>query len=519
MSAALQGPSGRIPLETTPLMIGYTVYNRLVVNDAQITAITAIVAASGQNYTITAVNSAHAVTLNGQRLVLQVAHELHPNDTVRIGEATFTYEESQPAPAPYTPAYPAYAETNPYGYEISNEAPIKAAPQITRNFQTDSVQPVAPMSPATPNLESPVYQGPVTPIPDSNVQWPQYQTTGNNLYSVPSAPSPSQPFMQPMGGMGTMPPAMGASAPVAPGQQNRSNLFKALLIALAVAIVLVAGGSGFLIYQLTRPQPIIVLSSQYVQDNVPVGAENSSLHIRGYKFSSNAPITFLLDNQPIMTGAANMHSDGSGNFQADLPITTAWSVGTHKLTAKDSAGYLTTNSDNVRIVNQGESGTPGPNGAPANSFSFTLNLNLKQTNGTGAPYTEILIVTGQRGSNSATVCDQQNDTGQPVTSSGAPQGGLPYTRTDTYACQGTYQTGKLSYTETLSSSKVDYGQGLSCQIAGPATIMQIQGSFSSATTLSGTYTAPGYAMPCTSGLTVPALTFSSTIGTWTGTIA
>src|SRR5947209_9983819 len=108
MSAALQGPSGRIPLETTPLMIGYTPDNRLVVNDAQITSITAIIAASGQNYTITAVSSAYPVALNGQQLVLNQAHELRPNDSIHIGEATFKYEENQPAP--YTPIYPTYAE-------------------------------------------------------------------------------------------------------------------------------------------------------------------------------------------------------------------------------------------------------------------------------------------------------------------------------------------------------------------------------------------------------------------------
>src|SRR6185437_9775909 len=143
MSAALQGPTGRIPLETTPLMIGYTSDNRLVVNDAQITAATAIIAPSGQNYTITAVSSAYAVMLNGQQLVLHVAHELRPKDTIRIGETTFTYEESQPAPTPTTPIYPTYAEANPYGYDINNEPAIEAPPEVTRDIQTDSMQPVA----------------------------------------------------------------------------------------------------------------------------------------------------------------------------------------------------------------------------------------------------------------------------------------------------------------------------------------------------------------------------------------
>jgi len=517
MSAALQGPSGRIPLETTPLMIGYTPDNRLVVNDAQITLITAIIAASGQNYTITAVNSAYAVTLNGQQLVLHIAHEMRAKDTIRIGEATFMYEESQPAPAPYTPVYPPYAEANPYGYEISNEAAIKAAPEIARNVQTDPVQPVAPVAPTVPaasSQELPVQKGPITPIPGSSSHWPQYPTTGNNWYVAPPPTfSPAQPFAQPAGG--TMPPGMGASAPVAQGPQNRSNLLKWLLIALAVVIVLVAGGSGVLAYQLTRPQPIIALSSQYMQGNVPIGAANTSLHVRGYKFSSNAPITFLLDNQPITTGAANVTSDGSGSFQADLLITAAWLVGMHQLTAKDSGDYLTTNSGAVRIVNPGEAGTPGPNGIPANDSSFTLSLKITDANGT---FNRVLTVKGNSSSDSATVCDAYSDSGQSITNYGSFQDGDVYKRTDTFACQGTYKAGKLSYTETINSESWNISDGASCQATTPITYVHIDGTLSNATTLSGTYSQTGYTANCTGGHT-STVNSSNEIGSWTGTIA
>ncbi len=199
--------------------------------------------------------------------------------------------------------------------------------------------------------------------------------------------------------------------------------------------------------------------------NLPVGAAGTSLHMLGYKFSHNSSITFLLDNQPL-TGMPDVHSDENGNFQADLPVTSTWSIGMHRLTARDSGSYLAINVSNMRIVNQGEANTPGPHGAPADDGAFLLKITMKQTNSSSNPTTELLTVMTQSGH--VTVCDEQSDTDQQLTYNGNLQGGVSYKETDTYSCQGAYKGGQLSYTEMLDSSKVSFSNGVQCGLHLPS---------------------------------------------------
>jgi len=503
-------------------MIGYTADGRLVINDSQATSIAAIITASGQGYIITAINSAYQVTINGQPPGLQQAHWLRPNDAIVIGETKLIYEEQQAAP--YTPIAPTPAETNPYGYDEidADKTVIRKPPDITREVQPGTAQQVAT------GPQGSIEQRPFTPPPmnvGSGWQWPPYQPVSNDPYSPPPAPTPA-PASQPFTGPQQVLPAS-AGAPGAPRKtrplpalpswllrEGKPDPLKLLLIGLVVVFVLVAAGGGTLIYQLTRPQPIVVLNSQYLQGNVPVGATGTSLHVLGYKFSGNAPITFLLDNRPV-SGVPGVQSDSSGNFQVDLPITAAWSVGMHKLTAKDSGGYLSTNVSNVRIVNQGEAGTPGPQGAPPDNSSFTLNLKQTAANSMTPPAT-VLTVKWNSGNNSATVCDDYSDTNQPSTGNGVLQNGVAYKVTDTYTCQGSYKAGKLSYTEMLSEQLV-LADGSTCQTASPVAFKQVEGTFSNATTASGTYTMAGYQDTCTGGKT-SSVSASSSNGTWTSTI-
>jgi hypothetical protein len=222
-----------------------------------------------------------------------------------------------------------------------------------------------------------------------------------------------------------------------------------------------------------------------------------------------------------MTGVPGVHSDGNGKFQADLPITLAWSVGVHKLMAKDGGGYLATNVGSVRIVNRGETNTPGPHGAPPDNSTFTLKITMKQDNSSAAPFTKMLTVMGQRSSDSATACDELYDHDQQWTSNGTVQGGggLTYTETDRYSCKGSYKGGKLSYTEMLDSSKANYSDGSSCQAASSVVNMQVDGLFSSATILKGTYSEPSYSVSCTAGQAHNTGNTTASTGTWTGTVS
>jgi hypothetical protein len=130
-----------------------------------------------------------------------------------------------------------------------------------------------------------------------------------------------------------------------------------------VFVVVVAGGIATAAHFLSRPQPLISITSNYKMGNTLAGATGTILHISGQKFSSNSAITFLLDGH-VAPGNPGTRSDANGNVSADVTITNAWSVGTHTLTARDASNYSTNNSVSVTIVQPGQANTPGPNGAP-----------------------------------------------------------------------------------------------------------------------------------------------------------
>jgi hypothetical protein len=87
-----------------------------------------------------------------------------------------------------------------------------------------------------------------------------------------------------------------------------------------------------------------------------------------------------------------------------------------------------------------------------------------QDAGTGkqlGSYSETLLVTGKPDPTGGTVC-QSVDDGQPFTYIGNADNGITYRETYTLSCSGTYKGGKLSYTETTTSDKAVYSDGVSC---------------------------------------------------------
>ncbi len=249
MSATLQGPYGRIPLGTNPLTIGYTSDNRLVVNNAQISLVAATVMASGQGYTITAVHDAHPVIVNGQRLVPYQGHWLYPGASIWIGETLFTYEENQPVQQIPPPV--SLPEANPYASDI-NDAATVIATAGAGDGQAGTSQAVASGEAASVEQNVPVAVAPPPPANSSSsgAQWPHYGVPGNNLYAAPLTPV-SPAFTQSPGG--TVSLGGPGNAAVSGQQKSKQDPLKLALIGLVVALVLVAGGSGVFIYQLTRP--------------------------------------------------------------------------------------------------------------------------------------------------------------------------------------------------------------------------------------------------------------------------
>jgi hypothetical protein len=265
------------------------------------------------------------------------------------------------------------------------------------------------------------------------------------IYDVPAPPPPQQtplpftPLPQQAnrlpwtpGGVPTYsPPVFQHPSMPPPVQQKSGHQLKVLLVVLAVILVLGTGGVGIAAYLLTRPQPVISVTSDYRVGSIPAGSTGTVFHVSGHHFSDISAITFLLDRVLVPSSQA-VQSDADGNIRADLTVTAGWALGNHTLLAKDAAGYTTQVGPTVAIVPQGQAHTPGPHGAPPDDMSFTINGFVVAQN-------ETLIITGQPDGGS--VC-QSRDDGQPHTYTGDFGNGSTYTETMVFKCSGTYKGGQ-----------------------------------------------------------------------------
>lgn len=272
---------------------------------------------------------------------------------------------------------------------------------------------------------------------------------------------------------------------------------KWVVITIIALVVVVGSGAATTIYFLTRPQPLINVSSTYTDGKTPVGSTGTTLHFQGQHFSNNSSITFLLDNSSA-PGAPSAMSDQSGNVSADLPITADWSVGQHMLTARDASNYVSKAGVLIEVVSQGHAGTPGPFGAPADNASFKLDFNGQgEYDQGGGPFsdTETLMVTGHPDPTGGSVCGI-GDNGQPQqTSSKTLNTGETFTQTRAYTCtSGAYKSGKVTYTETVISDVVVFnnnGAQTTCTMRGPHIGTEMSGSFTAQGKFSGSLTYPG----------------------------
>lgn len=319
----------------------------------------------------------------------------------------------------------------------------------------------------------------------------------------------------------------------APTPKTGSHRLKFALVGAALLIILSVTGAGIL-YALTRPQPLISVTSDYQLGSVPAGSTSTTLHVEGRQFSANSSITFLLDGHPA-PGSQIVPSDEDGTFEADLTITARWKLGTHQLTARDANGNTTRSSVRVMVVHQGEAHTPGPYGAPADDtarFALYITLVIQQqgsgSSGAIVDYLgggpQILTVQGQPDPAGGAVCDPKNDDGQPHTTDFLVGFGgfilqplssstnILQKLTTAYTCSGSYQGAKISYTETNTIYKEIYTKGVTCSLSAPRISAQMDGAFNSATTASGTYSVPASTVKCSNGRVE---TFTAVTGTWT----
>src|SRR5947207_2470632 len=183
----------------------------------------------------------------------------------------------------------------------------------------------------------------------------------------------------------------------------------------------------------------------------------------------------------------------------DVTITNAWNVGAHTLTARDASNYSTQNSVSVTIVQPGQANTPGPDGAPPDDASFKV---IAQIQGGQSPETEVV---GHPDPMGGTVC-QPEDNGQSIVTTGFTYDShIPFQKTSTYSCAGSYKGGKFTLTETLRKQVSVYSQPdgttATCTLYAPQPDEQVSGSYTGNNTFSGTITylaIPAYDFSCES---------------------
>ncbi|GAC1300976.1 MAG: hypothetical protein NVSMB27_41330 [Ktedonobacteraceae bacterium] len=151
MEAALTGPFGRIALGQTPLAIGHTADNQLVVNDPKTSLHHAEIRPEPQGYSIIDLGSTNGTFLNAQQIDPHVARRLSAGDTIRIGDTVLTYEVI--GASPELPAYASYSQEYPPGYP-----PTVAAPP--------------PFTGYGPGAQQGVYQGYQPPPPPAYPAYP-----------------------------------------------------------------------------------------------------------------------------------------------------------------------------------------------------------------------------------------------------------------------------------------------------------------------------------------------------------
>ena len=426
MEAYLQGSFGQIVLGPGVVTIGRALDNRLVVNNPIASSHHAQIRPEGDGYRLNDLGSTNGTFVNEQPVNPHFPHLLRAGDRIRIADMTFLYETGRP------PFQSSFAQNN--GYKDTPTARVPAigysAFSSERTIWGPAANSILYFNSSTADFSHTL---------SNRTQYPLMAL--NNAYGM-STPVQSQPYES-------------TPAQSQPARRKSNTGLKVLLIGLSIILILGAIGGGITTYMLTRPKPVMTVTSNYHVGSMPAGSSGTVLHINASSFSGSSAISFLLDNQPV---ASNQHvnSDANGKVETDLAIASDWAVGNHSLTARDASGYTTKVGSHVAIVAQGQANTPGPNGSPTDSVSFSIDITVRlQDAGTGKqsqPFTETLVITGKPDPSGGTVC-QIYDDGKPNNLSQSDNG-VQVQITAAFSCSGSYKRGKLSYTETATYLKI-----------------------------------------------------------------
>ncbi len=199
----------------------------------------------------------------------------------------------------------------------------------------------------------------------------------NRTDVVASAPVALALAAQPWQGA-VLPALPDLARPSVPAQKPGRMRLKLLAALLVTALVVTTGGVT-LAYFLTRPEPVLLVSSPTLVGKIPAGSPSSALQVSGQNFSRHSQVTIKLDGKTIPAARA-VPTDGTGSFRVHLVVAETWRYGTHTLTATDARGYSTRSGAIFVIV-------PRPviavqshyqqDGLPAGSATTTLHISGK----------------------------------------------------------------------------------------------------------------------------------------------
>jgi predicted component of type VI protein secretion system len=237
------------------LTIGRASDNRLVVNSPTASSHHAEIRSGVSGYSLTDLGSTNGTFVNEQPLASHLPRLLQGGDRIRIGDMVFLYEAGRPD------------FQRPFRQENSyKDVPTARVSAIEYRAISQSElfgdQPPAPYSSSTPQ------QQPISPA-----LTPAFQQSNTSPWTMERA-----------NGYG-MPEQLQPYAPPAPVQPKSSHRLKVLLIVLSVVLVLGVGGGGVVAYLLTRPQPVMSVTSTYQVGSTPAGSTGTVLHISARSFS------------------------------------------------------------------------------------------------------------------------------------------------------------------------------------------------------------------------------------------
>jgi hypothetical protein len=292
---------------------------------------------------------------------------------------------------------------------------------------------------------------------------------------------------------------------------------KTIVLVVVAAAVVAAGGIAAAAHFLShaQPQPLISVASSYRVGTTPAGAQGTILHISGQQFASNAAITLLLDGH-VAPGNPGARSDANGNFSTAVTITSAWSVGTHTLSARDASNDSPKDSISVAVVQQGQANTPGPNGAPPDDASFRIKVTIGYQVADPFSQNPVLIITGHPDPEGGTICSPY-DSGQSFTFNESAFEGTLLIKTLTATCSGTYKAGQINFVETTTSVTQHWQGNETCVRNTPTVDLRLTGAYAGNNTFKGTLSSPYFTYTCDQGYS-NTYHEASTGVSWTGTV-